>query len=188
MFQKPILVNDVRIFRPGEMGLFLTGISKAKYRIMFEALLYTGARYIEMQRLQRHHDWFDHTSNFIHLPSMAMRKKKQMQKERHIRLNKNGADKVALFLELGKKLPTYITWRENLVRWASKVGMDTSGLSVKVSRKTWECWLVYYYPHDTEKIYLSQGHTQMTALHNYLSMPFSNADKEEMGEFVEGWI
>jgi len=125
---------------------------------------------------------------FINLPRVAMKKKKQVQKERSIRLNKNGADKVALFLELGKKLPTYVTWRENLVRWAKNVGLDTSGLSVKTTRKTWECWLVYYYPHVTANIYLSQGHTQMTALHSYLNMPFTDQDRKEMEEFVGGWI
>lgn len=188
MFQNEILVNGIRVFRPFELKQFLTGIDKNKYRISFEALFYTGMRYVEAQRLQRHHDWLDERSRFIHIPSMGMRKVKQIQKERWIRLNSRGLDKVLMFLELGKPLPTYQTWCENLDRWATKAGLTTKGLSVKTTRKTWESWVTFYYPYHYQDVLKSQGHSEKTSIQFYLGLPFTEQDKNEMKEFVEGWI
>lgn len=185
-----ILSNDVRIFRPYELKILLNGITKFKYRIMFEALLFTGMRYVELQRLQRNHKWFDPVSGFVHLPKMAQRKKKQKQKERWVRLNPRGVDKISIFLELGKKLPAYVTWRKNLKKWCKNAELDDAGMSVKVTRKTWESWLVYYYPQNIVNIFKSQGHSEMTSLKHYIGLPFSEQDGKDMEEFVGGftWI
>jgi len=155
---------------------------------MFEALLFTGMRYVEVQRLQRHHNWFDSVSGFIHLPKMAQRKKKQKQKERWVRLNPKGIEKVSMLLTIGKRLPNYDTWRGNLRRWAKNAEIDDTGLSVKCTRKTWESWLTYYYPHHSADIFKSQGHTEMTSLHHYLSLPFTKQDRLDMKFFVENWV
>ena len=192
----PILKNGTRILRPSEATKLISGIynmgtakeQKLKYSLVFEALLYTGMRYVEMQRFQRHPEWFDKEAKYIFLPKMAQRKKKQIQKERNIRLNSRGVEKVALFLEFGKKVPTYDTWRENLQRWAIKGGLDPNGLTVRTTRKTIECWLIYYYPHETTKILLSMGHTGGTSLDYYLNMPFTENDKNDMEGYIDGWF
>ena len=188
MIQNEITVNEVRVFRPYELKQFLTGIEKNKYRISFEALLYSGMRYVEMQRLQRHHSWLDEKSRFIHIPPMGMRKVKQIQKERWVRLNPRGLDKILMFLELGKPLPTYQTWEENLRRWANKANMSLKGISTKTTRKTWESWVTFYYPYRYQDVLKSQGHSESTSIQFYLGLPFTEQDKNEMKEFVEGWI
>jgi len=85
-----IVMNNVRIFRPGECKQFIKAIPKKNYQLTFKALLYTSMRYIEMQRFQKHPEWFD--GDFIHLPAMAIRKKKRKQLERWVRLNPAGKE------------------------------------------------------------------------------------------------
>lgn len=188
----PILMGgkkqSTRVLRPFELKQFLRGIDKNKYRIMFEACLYTGMRYVEMQRLQRHHKWFDPDTRFIQLPPKSQKKKKQLLKQRWVRLNSRGADKVSIFLELGKKLPKYSTWRDNLQRWAKNANIDPIGINTRTTRKTYESYLVFCYPLYTHEIFQSQGHSEMTSLRHYLSMPFTDEDKKDMQEYVDGWI
>ena len=56
----------------------------------------------------------------------------------------------------------------------------------KTLRKSWECWLVASYPERVLEVFLSQGHTQMTALSHYLGLPFTQGDKGAMLEYVGG--
>lgn len=190
MNQQPIIVNGVRVFRPYEVKQIIRSIDKNKYRRIFEACLFSGMRYVELKRLQRHHKWFDPYSGFITLPQISQKKVKQKEKERWVRLNPRGVDKVSIFLEIGKKIPTYVTWRKNLRSWCKNAGLDDDGMSVKVTRKTWESWLVYYYPQNLVNIFKSQGHSEMTSLKHYLGLPFSEQDGKDMEEFVGGftWI
>lgn len=182
----PIIITGVRVLRPSECKDVIAVIPKRYHSTMFKALLYSGGRYVEMQRLQRHPEWFD--GNFVLLPEMAMRKAKRKQKERWIRLNPLGREIVSNFLELDRKLPTWNTWDRNLTRWAIKAGLDPDNFSVKTTRKTWESWLVFYYPERLTEILLSQGHNIVTSIRHYLGLPFTEQDKQEMKEFVEGWI
>ena len=51
----------------------------------------------------------------------------------------------------------------------------------------------YYYIHESQReihvgIFLSMGHSKITELRHYLGIPFSDRDKYEMREWVEGWI
>ncbi|GAH15823.1 unnamed protein product, partial [marine sediment metagenome] len=57
----------------------------------------------------------------------------------------------------------------------------------KTTRKTWESWLMFFYPQRAMEIALSQGHTTVTSLQHYLGMPFTEVDRVEMAQFVEGW-
>ncbi len=72
-------------------------------------------------------------------------------------------------------------------RWAGHSKLDPIGLGPKTLRKSWESWLVVWYPERVLEVFLSQGHTQMTALSHYLGLLFTTADKEEMREYVSGW-
>jgi len=40
-------------------------------------------------------------------------------------------------------------------------------MSTKTTRKTWESWLVWYYPEKIASIFGSQGHNELTALRHY---------------------
>lgn len=181
----PILKGGVRILRPCEYELLRKGAKKVENQVRLDALLFTGLRYVEAQRLQRHPQWFD--GEFIHLPRLAQRKVKAKQRERWVRLNPQGRQTLLFFFK-APPLPSWKAWTLNLKRWAERVGLNPVGLSPKTTRKTWESWLVTYYPQHIVQIFLSQGHTELTSLEHYLNLPFTEVDKLEMRKWVEGWI
>ena len=67
-------------------------------------------------------------------------------KERYVILNPLGRMAINNFLMLKEELPSNQTWRENMIRWAEGAGIDPIGLCPKTTRKTWESWLVFFYP------------------------------------------
>ena len=179
--------QKVRILRPWEAKALDNAIPKYEYQMIFEALLYSGMRYVELERFQKYPEWFN--GDFIHLPSqLASRKAKRKQKERWVRLNPAGKKVIRSFLNVDKKLPSYKDWTDDLCRWAKYANIDFTALGPKTTRKSWESWLVFTYENKTLQIFQSQGHTQMTALQHYLNMPFTDNDKLQMKEFVDGWI
>ena len=68
-----ITVSDVRVLRPHEYKALLRGCSKPDFRTLLQTLLYTGMRYVEMKRFQKHPEWF--TGEFIHLPKKNSERK-----------------------------------------------------------------------------------------------------------------
>jgi len=167
--------------------MLMATIPKPEYKVMFQALLYSGTRYVEMQRLKTHPEWFD--GNFIKLDvGEAVMKEKIRFNERWVRLNPVGKMAVQSYLMIDKGLPSNVTWRENLRRWAKDAHISPEGLCAKCTRKTYESWLVYYFPEKLIQILQSQGHTEPIAMKHYLNLPFNSIDRIEMGEFVAGWI
>jgi len=185
-FKSPIIKRRVRILRPNEYKALLQCCTKPHHRTMLQALLYTGMRYVELQRLQKYPNWFD--TDFINLPKMADRKVMRKQPERTVRLNQTGKTIMEYFLRLREPLPAYQNWRDNMRRWGIRAKLDPTGLGVKTTRKTWESWLVFYYGQTRmTEIALSQGHDTLTSLNHYLNMPFTQVDRLEMQPLVEGW-
>ena len=178
-----IFRTGVRIFRPHEVTSLIAAIPKMDHRIRFEALLYTGGRYVELEWLYKHSDAFD--GNAIRMPST---KTEAREKERYIRLNMSGKRTITLFLRDKRGLPAQSVWDRNLIRWAKKAGLDPSHISSKSTRKTWESWLVTMYPQSFTQIVLSQGHTKETSMEFYLGLPFSDKDKEDMVFYTGGWL
>ena len=178
-----ILKNDVRIYRPGEVKAIIDAIPKVDHKDKFEALLYTGCRYTELQWLFKHPESFQ--SSTILMPSM---KPEARHKERYIRLNNNGKRAVTYFLRSKTNLPAHSGWDENLIRWCKKAGVEPLGICCKSSRKSWESWLATMYPHNFQHIFLSQGHTDKVSLEYYLMLPFNDKDKEDMKFYTDGWI
>ena len=180
-----ITMNNCRILRPYENKMIVDAIPKIHYKDMYNALLYSGARYVELQRLFKHPEWF--TGTHIHLTKDAIKKKKATISERYIHLNQPGKDAVLHFIHGNHNLPSYATWRENLKRWARDAGLYGDGMSPKTTRKTYESWLVWYYPEKIATIFGSQGHNELTALRHYVNLPFTEQDKNDMRQYVEGW-
>jgi hypothetical protein len=179
----PLLKTNIRILRPSELKQLLSAIPKTKDRILFEALLFSGMRYVEMEYLQKHKALFD--GNQIR---MLSKKKKSNLTERYIRLNDNGKRAIAMFLQEKKRMPTYIGWNHNLKRWCEYAKIDPTGVSVKTTRKTWECYLVSSYPKSLEYVFLSQGHSQMTSLKFYLMIAFTNEEQDEIKNYTHNWL
>lgn len=178
-----ILKSGVRIFRPDELRKFIDHIPKNEYKEKFEALLFTGARYTEIKRIYEDPKMFIGSS--IHLISS---KKKAKQRERYIRLNPQGQRAVTYMLRSRKPYPRNSAWNENLHRWAKRANIDEEGICTKSTRKTWECYLAISYPKSLEYVFLSQGHSTLTSLKFYMSVPFDREEIKEIKYFTEGWI
>lgn len=185
-FKQPIIRQRTRIFRPDEYQAILDGCPKIEYKTMLQALLYTGMRFIEMKRFQKHPEWFD--GDFIHLPREASLKQKRTQQERWVRLNNQGRMIIQYFVKNKKPLPSYQSWSENLRCWCSHAGLDPIGMSSKTTRKTWESWLMFCHPQNIAMITLSQGHTTLTSLQHYVNMPFTESDRMEILNYIQGWM
>jgi len=184
----PILLGKrykTRILRPVEYEMLEKGIKRQEKDLMtnLRATLLLGARYAECQRIQKHPEWFD--GDFIFLPEEKKVKRKAPQ--RFIRLSTLGKFIMPYFFK-SKPLPSRQAWIKNLKNWAINVGLNPVGLTTKTLRKTWESWLVFYYPKQIHAIFLSQGHTELTALKHYINLPFKEEDKKQMKKYVEGWI
>lgn len=179
-----------RIFRPYELDRILNfGCLKLEHKTMLLSLLYTGMRYVEMQRFQNYPQWYSPTDGFIHLPSFkASKKVKRKQPDRWVRLNNQGRQTIEYFLNLEKRLPNYNGWNANLKCWCKKAEIDPKGVSVKSTRKTWESWLLFTYPTRILDIVSSQGHTTTISIQHYMNMPFTEEDKVGIKRYVEGWI
>ena len=184
-YKQPIIRTGVRILRPNEYEAILRSVTRKRHRTMLQTLLYTGMRYIELQRFQDYPSWF--TGEFIHLPRIADRKVMRTQPERWVRLNQQGRMIVEYFLQIDEPLPAYQNWRDNMRRWAKAAKTDMEGMGAKTLRKTWESWLMFCYPEYMADITLSQGHDTMTCIQHYLNMPFTEVDMIQMKNYVEGW-
>jgi len=185
-FKKPIIRMGTRILRPNEWKALLDGCPKVDYKTILQTLLYTGMRFVELKRFQEYPSWYD--GDFVHLPKEASRKKKRTQRERWVRLNNQGKMIVQYFTQLKRPVPSYQSWNENLKCWCNRANLDPEGISVKTTRKTWESWLMFFYPQQMALITLSQGHTQLISLQHYLNMPFTESDRVEIKNYVEGWV
>ena len=185
----PILKGEKkkgRILRADEYDVLKRGAKNIENQTNLDACLLLGARYEECRDIQKHPEWFD--GDFINLPSEAQHKVKRIQKERWIRLSSIGKTIIPYFLKNKRRLPSVQSWDENLIRWAKRAGLNPVGLSARSLRKTYESWLVFYYPQVVSMIFLSQGHQTLTALEHYINLPFTEEDKKNIKKWVDGWI
>jgi hypothetical protein len=113
---KPILKPEVRILRAAEYEQLREGAGILENQTRSDALLLTGLRYVEAQRLQGNPYWVD--GRFIYLPAFAQRKVKRTQKERWVRLSSKGASLLPYFFKT-KSLPTWKGWTQDMQRWES---------------------------------------------------------------------
>ncbi len=189
---RPIIKNGIRILRPKEYDSLLEAIyrknGKYHYREIINALLYTGMRYVELQRFMEHKDWFDKRTRSIYLPPEASRKKKRTLRERYVYLSTQGLIHVENFILYVDRLPGRETLDNTLRLWGRKSELGDNGISVKTFRKTWESWLVVSYPTAFPLIAMSQGHTLITAMEHYLNLPFTKEDVEEIKLRTAGWL
>lgn len=176
-----------QVLTPVEYEALRGTVKSFERKTQLDFLLLTGMRYVEAQRFQEHPDWFDKVKGFIHLPEAAQKKVKRKQKERWVRLNQLGQHATEQFLQAGP-LPGIHGWNDCIKHWGQQAGLIGILFSAKITRKTWESWLVMYYPAQFHTIALSQGHTTITSLGHYLNLPFTEQDKLGIKKWVEGWI
>jgi hypothetical protein len=176
--------DGTAIFKPNELRKFIRAIPRIEDQIKFEALLYTGCRYVELQECHGLYGRLKNNSLKVMNTKTLARKR---AKFRYVHLNPQGERAIEQFFR-GPPLPSYNAWWQNLKRWTDEVDIEVEGtIGGKSTRKTWESYLIAVYPELSQKIFLSQGHSDVTALHHYLAIPFTEGDKKEMLYFVEGW-
>ncbi|AIY90046.1 hypothetical protein [Geoglobus acetivorans] len=181
--KRPSHKRPFRILRPIEYELLKQGARKKENQLNLDVLLLTGLRYEEARRLQQNPEWFD--GNFIRIPEMKVTRQRR-QRQRWVRLSLIGKTILPFFFD-SRPLPDPHVWKENLVRWAERANLDPSGLGAKTTRKTWESWLVFCYPHRQIEIIQSQGHGLLTAIEHYINMPFTEDDRRMMEKYLHGW-
>ena len=188
---RPIIKGGIRILRPYEYDSLLDAIyrknTKYRYREILNALLFTGMRYVELQRFMDNKEWFDKKTRSIYLPPEASKKKKRTMKERYVYLSTQGIIHVENFVLYVDQMPDRVSLNNVIRYWGKKTGLGDTGLSVKTFRKTWESWLVVSYPNYLPLIAMSQGHTLITAMNHYLNLPFTRDDLEEIKLRTAGW-
>ena len=184
---KPNVIQmKTRILRPIEYEI-LRSNANPKYRVLFDTALMTGMRVVELRIFLQNPIWFDGT--FIHLPRVAIKKKKATINQRWVHLSSRGravVENVHQILD-GTKIPSESAISRYMKRCALQGGIDGNGMNMKMFRKTWESWLIASYPDRKEEVFLSQGHTSLTALQHYVNLPFTEEDKLKMREWTEGW-
>jgi len=184
---KPNVIRmKTRILRPIEYEI-LRSNANPKYRVLFDTALMTGMRVVELRIFLQNPIWFDGT--FIHLPRVAIKKKKATINQRWVHLSSRGRAVVENVYQIldGTKIPSESAISRYMKRCALRGGIDEEGLNMKMFRKTWESWLIASYPDRKEEVFLSQGHTSLTALQHYVNLPFTEEDKLKMREWTEGW-
>lgn len=187
MSPKPILKTGTRILRPDEYEQLKAHIPKQDHRTILDCLLYTGMRYVEVERFRNHPDWHDPATQSIHLPREASRKRKRTQPDRYVYLSAQGTLTIPYFFNVNRKITQAKIWSMNLKRWGAQAGLDPTGLNARCTRKTWESWLCAANPEMIPYIAMSQGHTQVTAMRHYLNLPFTRADLEKIRIYTAGW-
>ncbi|MEM0133855.1 MAG: hypothetical protein QXU18_01310 [Thermoplasmatales archaeon] len=130
-------------------------------------------RYAELQRFRENLDWLG--GIFVYLPRGSMLKVKAKQRKRAIRLSGMGKTLVPDLFQSSYPLPDLPALDMKLRRLSKKI-LEGSPINNKTFRKTWESWLVFYYPDKALQTALSQRHTTTTQYEHHLNMPFEEED------------
>ena len=171
--------GKVRVLRPSEYKLIKEAVKRDK-QILLDSLLLTGMRYEELLRLRKNEDWL--SGKFVYLPEWAERKAKRKQKERVINLSIMGRSILPQLFRIN------VPSRSAFDKWLHYNFLLIEGLSAKTFRKTYGSWLLSLHPERLMDIALSQGHDELTELNHYAKNGFEDRDKQEMKEWIEGWV
>ena len=191
---KALDCNGSRVLTPIEADELRKVIEKPSSRALFDLLLYTGLRLVEVQQLADNPNIFDSERKTLIIGSG---KAKATQKRRNVCLSDKGLLAVEEYLKNPSVPNSPSAWQMNLIRWAQKARLvalpgqeqsyNPSAITVRTTRKSWESWLLSAYPDKVINITLSQGHTETTALRHYFNISFTPAEKEAIKAQVKGW-
>lgn len=184
--KQPLLKNGIRILYPSEYHKLLEVIPKHHHRLLIELLLHTGSRYQEIIRLSENKEWFK-DDRYIFLPKGSILKEKCRQKERCVLLSIKGRQVVKEYLKMNYKPPVRQSLNFDLYRWMVNVNLDPKGICIKSFRKTLVSWLVATKEDKYLSVLSSIGHNTVTSLTFYLSLPFSQEDKQQISAELYGW-
>lgn len=186
-------VNGSRILSPAEAATIRSVIRKPSNRALFDLLLYTGLRFVEIRQLAETPEIYDRERRLL---SIRSGKSRATQKYRNVILCNKGVVAVERYLQNPKLPASSSAWQTNLIRWCRQAGVselpgrrgsNPYGITVRTSRKTLESWLLSAYPNKISWVALSQGHTESVSLRHYLTAGFTNGEREAIRGEVKGW-
>lgn len=181
-----LYVRDIRILTVKEYETLKDHIPMKRHKRVFDILLVTGMRYVEMLRLYEHKEWYNEKKNLIHLPEEAQRKAKRKQVERTIHPLPSMFGEVLNAFWMDKKPPLESTWNKNLQRWAVDAGISPYGVSAKTTRKTIESWMIAGGITESTCC-LRQGHDALTSMKHYQGLAFSDDEVRDIKRQLASW-
>lgn len=180
------LRGEIRILNPSEYDALRVAIPQDRHKTMLDILLITGMRYIEVQRLWDHPEWYIHKENIIHLPEEAQKKHERRQLERTITPLPSMFGYIMKDFREARRPPDESNWNRGLMRWATKAGIHPYGLSAKTTRKTIESWLVSAGVEVTT-VCLRAGHDSLTSMRHYQGLSFNDTEKNDIRKQLTAW-
>jgi len=183
--QNGLVTSDgTKVLTVEEYDTFIKYIPEKK-RVIFEVNTITGLRYIELQRLHDHPEWYYKNRNQIILPEEAQKKVKQKQVKRTIdRLPSTFHYMFKDFIE-SPVLPDRIAWNRSLLVYSKKAGIEPK-IGLKTPRKTIESWMLKSGINEYE-IYSRQGHDPVTSLRHYQSLSFTDYELRDIKKRLTEW-
>jgi Phage integrase family. len=180
------LKGEVRILTPGEYQKIKNVIPQKRHRTLFDILMITGMRYIEVQRLWDHREWYLRKDNIIHLPEEAQKKHKRSQLERTIHPLPGMFELLMDNFFEERKSPAESNWNRDLRKWAEDAGINPYGLSAKTTRKTIESWMIKAGMLESS-VCLRQGHDNLTSMRHYQGLAFSEDELKGIRKQLTAW-
>ncbi len=204
-------VNGVRVLTPGEVDRLRDAMGKPSNRVIFDALLFTGLRYAELTQVYEDPSRFDPDRKLVKVDNRKAKAVARSGDSRIVYLSDMGVEAVRAFIALNKKPSRYDLWLNNLKRWchlaglkphrgqidgttSEQMGQETVpnvwDISVKTTRKTWECWLFCSFPDRAELIADNMGHSIEVSKKYYRKWygAFKADEKAKILEYTAGWL
>jgi hypothetical protein len=179
-----VTADGTKVLTVEEFDKFLQVVPEAK-KVIFEINAITGLRYIELQRLHDHPEWYNKGRNQIILPKEAQKKVKQKLVKRTIdKLPSTFGYMFKLFLS-GKRPPERTSWNLDLARYSAKACLSPK-VNLKTARKTIESWMLKAGIPEIE-IYSRAGHDPATSLRHYQSLSFTDYEMRDIKKRLSEW-
>ena len=177
----------IRILTPEEYDQLIQAINKDHLRTLFRVCFFTGMRYVEIQRLYQHPEYWLRDRQIIYLNREAQEKGMRTSPERWVPVVPQLQEELPYFF-MNKKPPVMKVWGENLKRWAGKAGITTEGIVPKMARASIETWM-YVAEIPLNEICFRQGHDKLTSLNHYqaIRQVFTPEDICEIKKRLTGW-
>ncbi len=180
------LNGEIRILTPGEYQKIKNVIPQKRHRTLFDILMITGMRYIEVQRLWDHREWYLKKDNMIHLPEEAQKKHKRSQLERTIHPLPGMFELLMDNFFEERRPPAESNWNRDLRNWAENASINPYGLSAKTTRKTIESWMIKAGMLESS-VCLRQGHDNLTSMKHYQGLAFSADELRDIEKQLIAW-
>jgi len=178
--------GEIRILTPEEYHKLRAVIPQERHKTLFDVLIITGMRYIEVSRLWNNPKWYNEKRNIIHLPPEAQRKAKRSQLERTIQPLPSMFSYILRDFWGARRPPSESSWNRDLRKWAQMTGIAPYGISAKTTRKTIESWQVAAGINET-RICLRAGHDNLTSMRHYMNLSFSDSEINDIKKQLTAW-